>query len=359
MISLEMYPTISARSFRTTELAKELARKGHEVILYTVWNSSDFDYETYAKETGITLKDLGPLDFTLKRGLHHAILRKMALYPLIKLVPLIRKALKHEKEVDYLISIAAPHPIHWGVALSKYRGFKCWTADCGDPFMKNPYGFKPPYFKWIEKKWCREADYITVPIEEAKAGYYEEFQNKIKVIPQGFNFEDLILDEYKENEIPTFAYAGNLYKNGRNITAFMEYLSKIDRQFKFIVYTKSESFFLPYVDVLGSKMELRGYTPRVDLLKQLSKVDFLLNIQNDYTVQQPSKLIDYYLVKRPILDITSSFNEKRKLNQFLDGNYDDKRLIPDISIYNIENVANSFINLYYKSQKDRSHESYK
>src|SRR5690606_10094120 len=108
---------------------------------------------------------------------------------------LVYNALKKEKNSNYdiLISIAAPHPIHWGVAkaIKKYKNIaKCWIADCGDPFMlsHNLQYKRPFYFKYYEKEFCRLADFITIPTAFAKDGYYKEFHDKLNVIPQGFNF---------------------------------------------------------------------------------------------------------------------------------------------------------------------------
>lgn len=345
IVSSVMHPVLSPRSFRTTELAKQLVRIGHEVTLYTVWN--DFDYEAYEKETGIKLKNLGKINLYIeKNNLFKKVLNRLISYPTIQLVPMVKKAIESEGEFDYLITIAVPHSIHWGASFVRKKQFKCWVADCGDPYMKNPFAFHPFYFKWLEKRWCKKADYITVPIEEAKDAYYEEFRNKIRVIPQGFDFSDVHLEKYVKNKIPTFAYAGNLNKKGRDITSFLNYLTSLSFDFKFIVYTKSISFFKGFEDILKDKMELRDYIPRQSLLYELSKVDFLINVKNDFEVQSPSKLIDFSLTKRPILDIGSVFKEHKVFDEFTQGDYVNQLVLPNISEFDIKNVAKSFVGLY-------------
>ena len=42
IISGTMFPHISARSFRTTELAKGFAKMGHDVTLYTILGKYDY-----------------------------------------------------------------------------------------------------------------------------------------------------------------------------------------------------------------------------------------------------------------------------------------------------------------------------
>lgn len=351
IIALEMYPTISARSFRTSELAKEFANQGHDVTLYTIWKNTN--YTDFFKKSGVKIKNLGNLNFELGSNIIKKILNRLFAYPLIKLIPLIKEAVEKEGEIDFLITIAAPHQVHWGASFAISSKIKCWVADCGDPYMKNPYAFHPFYLKWFETRWCRLANFITVPIEEAKMAYYEEFYNKIHVIPQGFDFTTVKLEDYQENLIPTFAYAGNCYKKGRDITSFLEYLSGLKIDFKFLVYTKSDDFFNSFKGKLKGKMELKGFIPRDELLQHLSKVDFLINIKNDFSTQSPSKLIDYYLTERPILEISSNFDKEDFLNDFLNRDYKSQLLRPDISSYDIKNVATSFINLYnLKNNKD-------
>jgi hypothetical protein len=349
-------PCLAPRVFRATELAKELSRKGHNVYFYTML--SNYDYSSIT-QTGVVLKNLGSSVLGLEdsngnppKGFIYKILKKifgrLLAYPSIMLMPMVKKAIEQEGDIDYLITIAVPHPIHWGASYAKMNKVKCWTADCGDPFMLNPMTWHPFYFKWIEKKWCKKADFITVPIEEAKMGYYKNFRDKIRVIPQGFDFSNLSLSEYHRNIVPTFAYSGNLYKNGRDISSFLNYLCTLQVDFKFIVYTMSLSFFIPFKDRLGEKLDLRDYIPREVLLKKLSTMDFLINVKNDTAIQKPSKLIDYFLSKRPILEITSSFNEKESFEEFLNGEYRRKLKDIDISEYDISNVSNKFIDLYFE-----------
>jgi len=60
----------------------------------------------------------------------------------------------------------------------------------------------------------------------------------------------------------------------------------------------------PYFTKLGKKIEVRDFVPRDQLLIALRKMDFLINFENGTSVQSPSKLIDYAIVKKPILSIS-------------------------------------------------------
>lgn len=354
LVSANCFPYLGPRAHRTTELAKEFARKGHNVTVYTLLGN--YDYTKYSDETGIIFKSLGKSQFGLKDNtgrrnkniiikIFNKIFNKLIAFPYIELTFLVKKSLKNVKDIDLLITIAHPHSIHWAIPLLANKNYKTWIADCGDPFMGDPFNKYPFYFKTIETKWCKKVDYITIPIEEGKLGYYSQFRNKIKVIPQGFNFKDVKLAVYKKNKVPTFAYSGIIYEGKRDPTKFIKYLLTLEFDFKFIIYTKSIAFFEQFETLLNDKLELRNYVQRDELLFELSKMDFLINIRNNSTVQQPSKLIDYYLTKRPILEITTDFLEKNNFDSFIKGNYASQLDSVDIEKYNIENIANSFIKL--------------
>ena len=358
IISKNSYPALGPRAHRTTELAIELAKRGHKVTVYAMLGR--FDYSNFSQKTNITFKNLGvsKLGVTDNEGFYNKALwakglrrlfSKYAEVPNAELMPMVNKALKNEGNIDYLITIAQPHTIHWSAANyvnSNPNKIKFWVADCGDPYMKNPYHKHPNYFERFEKNWGNKCNFITVPIASAKKAYYQEFEKKIKVIPQGFRFDNLKLANYKPNAIPTFAYAGKVYIGLRDPSNFLEYLCGLNIDFKFIVYTKNENVFAPFKEKLGDKLIINGYLPRKELLRELSKMDFLLNIKNISQIQQPSKLIDYALTNRPILEISSLFDEEKEFQQFIEGNYENQVELKNINSYNITNVTNEFLSLY-------------
>jgi len=365
IVSRSFYPMQSPRSYRTTELVKEFARQGHEVTLLTL--KDDDHHISFEEEFDVTIKDFGPLKLPKvkpngKGGLLHRlkwmsqrICEILFEYPDIELVYRIKNALKNETGYDLMISIAVPHPIHWGVAWARNETHPIadtWAADCGDPYM----GFdidrisKPFYFKYVEKMFCRKADYITVPIEDAKDAYYSEFRNKIKVIPQGFKFDEVDIEQTPPNTngIPVFGYAGNLLGGGRNPHELLEYLVNLDKNFKFIIYTEHEGPVVPYMDKAGDRIEIRNYVPRKQLLKDLSGMNFLVNLENDTDTQLPSKLIDYYLAGRPVLSVPSSGLNSEKIQHFLEGDYSNQYQYHNMDRYRIENVCKAFLDLRNK-----------
>ena len=359
IVSNAFYPENSPRSFRTTELAKELVRQGNEVAVVTHPREGT---ESYCESFGIKFKNLGNLTWPAPKvkgtgivRLFWRILCRFSLllfeYPNIQLLFLVKKALKKEKNYDALISIAVPYPIHWGVArIWSKKIAKIWIADCGDPYMGQENDtFKPMfYFGWLEKKFCKKADYITVPTEKSIGGYYPEFHDKIKVIPQGFKFEDIQVytGELSKEKI-IFGYAGMFIPGRRDPSEFLEYLNSLPENFnfEFHVYTTTPQFVTPFIKENSNKIILKELVPREKLLYELSKMNFVVNFENVGNTQTPSKLIDYLIIEKPVLSVKFGDLKPNIILEFFNGSYSNKMELPNKNIYRIENVAQQFLAL--------------
>ncbi len=361
VVSTSFYPKNSPRSFRTTELVKELCRLGHKVSLVTFYDPAHHD--ALAKEFGFEIIPLGELRFpTLqirpKGPLHYitrAINRALGIlfeYPAIEISFLVKQCLSKITNFDIMISIAMPHTVHWGVAWAKKQGKNIattWIADCGDAYMGNDLDTfrKPFYFMFLEKWFCKKTDYITIPKIEMKNNFYKEFHHKFVEIPQGFKFSESLkyLKPYQKNPIPTFAFSGNFIKGNRDPKQLFDFLTKLDIEYKFIIFTNSKEYVTPYLEKANGRIELNGFIPRTELLGVLSQMDFLINITFNIEKQIPSKLIDYLLTNRPILNIDENLDDKKVL-EFLHGDYSRKFDKLDIERYNIENVCKNFLFLH-------------
>ena len=229
------HPEITPRAFRAYELAKELSRQGHDVTVITT--KREFDYSYIEQSFNICVQAIVKSEPDQIQGdglkrIIRFILNWLFLYPSILLTGNFKKSLKHEAGYDLLISNAYPFPVHFGVALALGENkalCKTWVADCGDPFVGNGVARLPApfYFHWLERWFCKKPDYISVPIDEAKLAFPSQYQNKIRVIPQGFDFSEINLNYEKSfNAVPTFAYAGTistgpLARDPRNLLDFL------------------------------------------------------------------------------------------------------------------------------------------
>lgn len=356
LISSHFYPVINPRSFRATELAKELVRQGNEVTVLTLYNSK---HTTFAEEHKVNFEYLPNLKWkelsiegnAITSKIRRAIRRGMQLiaeYPAVELVGLVKNYIRKEtKKYDAIISIAVPYPIHWGIAASDWKRIaNTWIADCGDPYYGDTSdSFKKLiHFKYIEKWAFRKMDKITIPIEEGKKGYFQEFHSKMNIIPQGFDF-NIAKSHYVKNSRPTFIYAGGFIPGYRDPQPFLEYLTTLKEDFKFIIYTNTIGLVQPYLNKLGDKIEIRDYIPREKLMMELSKADFLVNIDNAESVQSPSKLIDYKIANRPILNVKKGSLDEKVISEFLNFDFTNQYDISNVDQFDIRNVTNQFINL--------------
>lgn len=263
---------------------------------------------------------------------------------------------------DAVISIGLPFYIHWMTAraVKKYinSGGKIISiSDWGDPFVGEPDYKLAPYFKQLQKKVCKTFDYIVTPTIQAVPYYLNYVDNsKIKVIPQGINFEEVETTPYKKNKVPHFAYAGIFYSDKRNPEGFLEFLCSVKEDFVFTIYTiKHGSMYqdvlVKYETKLAGKLVIHDMIPRLECIKELSKNDFLINIDNLSMVQIPSKLIDYALSKRPVLSFSQNNIPEDKLYSFLHGDYRDALNI-DVNQFDIKKVTEQFLYLIKREESN-------
>lgn len=364
IVSNAFYPENSPRSHRAVELAKELVRQGHAVKVITHRREGT---QEFCDSHGIQLKDMGQLTWPVPsvkgtgvvRLFWRILARFSALlmeYPMIQLIPLVKKALKGESGYDLMISIAVPYPIHWGIAAvrtAKNSIAKVWVADCGDPYMGQENDtFKPPfYFGWLEKKFCRKADFISVPTAASIKGYYPQFHDKIRVIPQGFRFEDVALyNGPKTTNKVVFGYGGMFIPGRRDPSELLHFLNSLNESiaFEFHVYTKTPQLVEPFVNSSKGRILLKPVLERSALLYEMSKMDFVVNFENVGTAQTPSKLIDYFIINKPILSIKFGDLKKEIIMEFLNGKYVHAINIENPEQYRIEHVVHDFLNLIGK-----------
>lgn len=359
LVSNGFYPEISPRSYRATELAKEFCRKGHDVTVIT--KKRDFDYSEFLKDNLLVLKmwnksilkdvpcsHIKPFSYILR-----AIKRSLLLmfeYPAIEDMFKVKKMLNSESGYDLMISFAVPYPVHWGVAWARSENHMIagtWVADCGDPYMGDVLDSfrKMFYFKYLEKWFCRKADFITIPIPGALDGYYPEFHSKIRIISQGFDFVlSKKLGEEPKNDIPSFAYTGGFLAGARDPRPFLDELKKVETPFRFVVYTNMPDMLNKYREALNERLVISSYIPRETLLNIIKKMDFLVNFDNNTTLNSPSKLIDYIISGRPVLNVGKDF-DGQKLLAFLKGDYSSRMVLPDPEQFHISTIAGRFLEL--------------
>lgn len=376
IISYYFYPENTPRAFRAYELTKELIKRGHEVIV--IIPDYCYSYDSISELDGVNFIKINNLNKAISNNISNndspfnssklkILVTSSILYKALKgfikyffgieiknifefFSLKLYKQIKQTLQVDKVISIGLPFSCHFGTyLLLKSHKLTATTviADYGDPFTSNIASNLAPYFKYIEKTVLDCFNYITIPIEEAKIGYLDLVpEEKIRVIPQGYDFSAVKLEEYKEIDIVSFSYAGIFYENVRNPLNFLTFLNSINKDFRFYIYTDIDSMLKikgirAVISQLGEKIILKNMIERNECIRELSKMDFLVNQHNQSNIQKPSKLIDYGLTKRPIFEYSQDKIDEEKFLKFLDRDY---KLSPiyEIEQYDIKNITQKF-----------------
>ena len=100
-----------------------------------------------------------------------------------------------------------------------------------------------------------------------------------------------------------------------------------------------------YVKESNGQIEYITGKGREDVVWECSKADLLINVTNPSMVQTPSKLIDYGIAGRPVLDVTNDFSAASAFLKFYEGDYSGERKVDFLDNYRIENVARLFVEL--------------
>lgn len=356
MAVCSFYPANNPRAVQSYELYRELKRRGYSIdICYTPKKKLIYGEEIKEYihcQSGTIQKET--FNAQEKKNILLTGFKKLVCYVIGEKGAFIYwnwiKSTVDITNYDCVISIAAPFYNHILLSrlIKKCKNKKIRTiCDNGDPFY-NPDKHSP-IVKRMQIKAFQAFDVIIFPIESARS-YYEKYAEKDKlfVIPQGRNFDDITLSDYKENETVTFAYAGAFFSDIRNPESFLNMLCSVDKDFTFIMYTELvgtvyEDILLPYKKKLGDKLQLETIIPRKQCIKELSCMDFLVNFENMSAMQQPSKLIDYALTKRPILSVRQDRINREEFMRFVQRDYKN-RLQIDIEKYNMKHVCDEYIN---------------
>ncbi|UFH59217.1 glycosyltransferase family protein [Sulfurovum mangrovi] len=375
------YPEITPRAFRAFELVKELARQGHEVKV--LLPKSDFDYSEvcqkyhfavgfvdYKKSAVDNVTNIpAAKELSWFKKIFRNILRRLmyCLFPsgrdkMFYFYAVYKKFKKEQEAYDMVLSIAFPFDTHIGAAMAfgvnKQLASAVKVADYGDPLYKNPALPACPLYYWIDRFIASRFNYITIPIEKALPVYMTfKAKEQIKIIPQGFDFSEIIRADYQKNAVPTFAYAGMFYEDIRNPTVLLGNLYKLHQKnvdFKFVIYTKTGNpnnmkLLNSYISLLGDNLVIHNMVPREQAIYELSKMDFLINLENLSESQAPSKLIDYGLTGRPVYSFDQLHFSMDEFMKFMEGDYSQTTVV-DLEQFDIRNVARQFLCLENKDK---------
>ena len=364
IITGHFYPQLHPRAFRANELALEFSSRGHNVTVTNCWTMTDFDYDAYGNESNLKIINLGLIQSNSESGGKKVMfssenklskqLRFLKEYLIAGSVPLKAKKIAEKltiaQDTDLVIALSTPFSCLWG--LSKYvqkngRNFVA-IADSGDPFYYSKQYSKAPWFKGIERNVYKNFDFLTIPTENAIPLYSPLIdEKKIRIIPQGFRMDNLHLYDGGFEGPVRIAYAGVFYRDIRNPEFLFRYLAKCEKDYELYLFMRNRDTLIDeYIEKypsLKGKIKVSSL-PHDELLYELSRMHFLVNIENLSNTQMPSKLIDYGMARRPVFSCNENTFSEDKLSRFMEGDYTGQYEI-DVQRYNIRRIADDFIDL--------------
>lgn len=223
-----------------------------------------------------------------------------------------------QQKIDVILTCAAPHESHMAGAKFK-RAFSDvrWVTYWGDllasEINKLNIFTSMEKMKTIETDLCNACDYILTT-EENYQILLDEAQNKerIKALPYTLN-QDAI-DRYNDpvigkSEKTTLVYMGAFYRDIRNPDYFLRLMAKLECDFQLLLYFSGncEDIVDSYVGQANGKIIKKKQVPKSELVEELRKADFLVNIENSIANTNPSKLLELISYGKPIIDF--SFND--------------------------------------------------
>ncbi len=196
-----------------------------------------------------------------------------------------------------------------------------WINDFRDPMLTRitPFFFRPLY-GYLQHKSILECDSVTTVSEGyRKRIQFAKVRDKISVIPNGYDTQDIVTIETGNNASPGFSltYAGSLYQGKRDLSALFESLKKVcdekvlTREQIVFHYAGSDSaYLLIQAKRFGMEDIIRdhGSLNRKDCLTLQSESRFLvLSTWNERGEEGvfPGKLIEYMLLNRPVISLVS------------------------------------------------------
>ena len=239
-----------------------------------------------------------------------------------------RKIIKKEG-ITHLITVSWPFTDHRvGYKLKKEFDL-FWLAETIDPFSFNEaINNQNLYFKKnlsVERKVMKKADALVVMTDGIRDKYvslFPEILNKISVIHNLYVPEQI--DVIPQNDIASntvkLVFMGTLCSEVRSPENLLllfkkllaqNYSKKIELHFYGKIKSNIKSFN-DYETLINDRIFLHGVVPKKQVKFILQESDILVNIGNSNPFQEPSKVIEYIYLGKPIINIYSIKNDSSK-----------------------------------------------
>jgi len=327
LVSIAFPPKNDPESFQTAKYVKYLTKTNHVDVVTskspTLWMPFDEKLLAYIENVKqiISIRIIEPKYLSI---FINKLVRRFV-WPDTRLTFHLqyKKVIKQLKEKpDVIYSRAFPlSSILMAKKLKKHYNVP-WVLHLSDPWLESPlfdYN-KSKYHQKKEKECFDSANVIsftslsTIDIYKNK---YPEYSYKYKYFPNVYDDEDIQDMPLKEGQSDIkIVYTGSL-NGSRSLKMLIEAINKIQKSKASIPY-KIEVVVAGSLDSYNDKMikensdfiKYVGFLSIVDVKELQRSADILLAVDFDFKSSSdaiffPSKLLDYFITKKPIIAITT------------------------------------------------------
>lgn len=341
IISYFFSPDNEIGAVRPTKFAKYLSNMGNDVHVVCLNKKNGTSF--YKDENKVNIHRISNNNFITERevnrenSIQNQIARedevekaeifkeinniKRTTYELYKNYDWVNKSEKYIKEniknIEVIFSTYGPLSTHILAERLKKKLKIKWIADFRDPILFHDESyFKKKYMKNLQKKFCRNSDYITV-VSKGTGEYLlqDDFSNKNKIyqINNGFDKEDIKISNKKTNYNKKFrlVYTGTLYQGKRDLSIVFKAIKRLNIIDIELIYAGKEFGYLRRQAMKYGVEKIlinKGYVDREESLALQQSADILLLVTWNESRHQgviPGKFYEYMLFERPIVAIVN------------------------------------------------------
>lgn len=346
-------PEASPGAYRWTPVAERWIEQGHEVDVVCAWKPGLLRHETI---NGVRVHRVGggivelvrkrlrgapavswtdvPVDgaprppLSLLKRLHDLTWKKV--YWPDFACPWFFPALRETRRLlarvghDAMLSTSFPFTVHM-VGLRAKRGHPgiTWTVDMGDPFSfvegtpSNNFSLYARLNRRAESTVFGAADAVAVTPQAAEkyAEAFPESAAKMRPVPlplpplEGVEEAPRVFPEDGKTRL---VYVGRLYRRVRTPDFMLRLFEMLLRErpetapelHLFGDVGECRESFRPYEALLGKSIFLHGPVGRERALRAVRDATVVVNIANDTRYQMPSKVMEYAVAGKPVLNLT-------------------------------------------------------
>jgi hypothetical protein len=366
IISHGYAPALNARAFRWTALAEHWGAQGHEVDVVTVrTGASHLDSAPgvrvhrvgfYLDKLGVYARHSAHDSATIDKGQMRDPRRKIGrlairatkkvydltwkkLYwpdyalPWIPFAAAAARRLVARNRPELIISVSLPFSSHVAALMARKKGIP-WIVDVGDPFSfmtatpTNNHSLYARLNASVERAVVAKATLVTVTNEATGAVYRELFghADKIRVIPPMFTGSLSAPPHGEQQKVENrLVYIGTLNRVIRSpdrLLAIFDALVQSGNHPGLELHFFGESgdctgSFQDLPAATASRVKVHGLVSRETAMEAVQSARAVVNIGNSTTFQLPSKLVEYAVSGRPIVNLTAGEGDLSK--EFLSG----------------------------------------